>query len=59
MASIEQVRTVGETCSKFISEGLVASMDMLEVSCFNCEHWDGEKCTIDLFDNGLNNLDQT
>jgi hypothetical protein len=59
MASVEQVRTVAETCSKFNSDGLVSSMDMLEVSCFNCENWDGEKCTKNLFNKGLNSLDQT
>ena len=59
MASIEQVQTVAETCSKFSSESSVGSMDMPEVSCFNCENWDGEKCTINLFHSGLKSLDQT
>ena len=64
-ASEDQLRGVAQVCGYFDPrkiKGLTASvqrMDVNNVTCANCNHWDGEKCVIDVFDKVLASIDQT
>jgi hypothetical protein len=59
MASSEQKKAVAASCWGYRQEeSLTSSAGVLDKSCENCGHWDGEKCIVDLFDKVLTGLDQ-
>jgi len=62
-ASEHQLIAVAEACNEFSArEGVRSTMSAMgsdEISCRMCEHWDGKRCVINVFDTVLTSLDQT
>lgn len=56
MPSLEQMQSVGESCSKYDQ-----AEETDERSCATCEHWAGDDsmCELDIFLTQLESLDQT
>lgn len=62
MASKEQYKLVAMSCDKYIYEGegfTSSHAEPQQLSCENCANWNGEECTIHVFDKVLTGLDQT
>lgn len=62
--SEDQLTAVAQSCRDFESNtrgyiGSVMSSAAEQISCSVCDHWDGAKCQIDVFDKVLTSLDQT
>lgn len=60
-ASNDQLIAVAQSCSYFDGGVKTSSFSTYdeEISCEVCHHWDGQRCTIDVFDNVLTSMDQT
>lgn len=62
-ASDGQLTAVGQSCRDFkpINQRYVTSTMSTaaeDISCEVCQHWDGERCRINVFDKVLTSLDQ-
>jgi len=62
-ASEDQLTAVAQSCSHFDSRvksfTSITSASAESISCNSCTHWNGTKCTINVFDDVLTSLDQT
>ncbi len=57
-----QLKAVAQSCSHFDSGGTISSVvsvDAENISCNICQNWNGERCTINVYDSVLTSLDQT
>lgn len=60
-ASDDQMTAVAQSCRHFNSGGMINSKINTaaeNISCSICKNWNGTKCTINVFDTVLTNLDQ-
>ena len=60
-ASDDQLTAVAQSCRDFEMGGppiAKNSTSAEEISCEFCDHWDGARCVINVFDKVLTSLDQ-
>lgn len=58
-ASHAQLEDVAAQCIHYTPESQESGLGMsLAVSCNSCANWDGERCTINVFDKVLSSFDQ-
>ena len=63
-ASEDQLIAVGQSCRDYDSrtKGFISSTESTvaeNISCNSCNHWNGVRCTINVFDKVLTSMDQT
>ncbi len=61
-SSQAQLKAVAQSCSHFDSGGTISSVVSAaseNISCNICRNWNGQRCTIDVYDSVLTSLDQT
>jgi len=62
-ASEDQLTAVAQSCRHFesMSGKFISSTSATgeNISCNSCRHWNGTKCTINVFDDVLTSMDQT
>jgi hypothetical protein len=60
-----QKKAVAQSCSQYNPNNLIrgftnsTSVFNANMSCSNCENWNGQRCKINLFDKIVTSLDQT
>lgn len=62
MANMEQMMHVANSCPGYNATraGIVSGIGKENgKSCANCDHWENNRCNINLFDEVLTSLDQT